>query len=216
MEEGRSWVDRLELWPSALASSEGTTGRRLFDGCGVQRFPAREERGSDRPAPRWSQPARRASVSALWEPGPSTADFPSLARTFRLASLDAPPDNGWQLPALRTKVRPAFPSAQADARQTRFSAPSRSRTCRGGAGLPRTPRTRNLQEVRLRGCEELRGPCQLARGERCWVSLRAGAARGGGELVSASRAGAPGSQEPDFLRTRPGEVLRLEGRAVPR
>lgn len=158
----------------------------------------------------------RASVSALWEPGPSTADFPSLARTFRLASLDAPPDNGWQLPALRTKVRPAFPSAHAAARQTRFSAPSRSRACPGGAGLPRTPRTRNLQEVRLRGCEELRGPSQLAHGERCWVSLRAGAARGGGKLVSASRAGAPRSQEPDFLRTRPGEVLRLEGRAVPR
>lgn len=57
-EEGRSWVDRLELWPSALASSEGTTGRRLFDGLGVQSFPAGEERGSDRPAPRWSQPAR--------------------------------------------------------------------------------------------------------------------------------------------------------------
>lgn len=61
LEEGRSWVDRLELWPSALASSEGTTGRRLFDGRGVQRFPAREERGFDRPAPRWSQPARLAA-----------------------------------------------------------------------------------------------------------------------------------------------------------
>lgn len=39
--------------------------------------------------PACAPPCPRASVSALWEPGPSTEDFPSLARTFCLSSQRA-------------------------------------------------------------------------------------------------------------------------------
>lgn len=152
LEEGRSRVEGLELWPSALARSERTPGRRLSGGRRVQRFPAREERGSDSTLPRWSQPARlRARARLSLRSGnrvlaPKTS-HPSPALSVFL--LNAPIDNGWQLPALHTQVRPASPSAQPNAHQSPFSAISRSRTCPVGAavcaGLARKPRTLNLQ-----------------------------------------------------------------------
>lgn len=112
LEEGRSRVEGLELWPSALARSERTPGRRLSGGRRVQRFPAREERGSDSTLPRWSQPARlRARARLSLRSGnrvlaPKTS-HPSPALSVFL--LNAPIDNGWQLPALHTQVRPASP-----------------------------------------------------------------------------------------------------------
>lgn len=168
LEEGRSRVEGLELWPSALARSERTPGRRLSGGRTVQRFPAREERGSDSTLPRWSQPARlRARARLSLRSGnrvlaPKTS-HPSPALSVFL--LNARIDNGWQLPALHTQVRPASPSAQPNAHQSPFSAMSRSRTCPAGAavcaGLARKPRTLNLIKSG-RGCarssREIEGP----------------------------------------------------------
>lgn len=84
-----------------------------FRGRSVQRFPAGEERISDSPAavPACAPVAARAPVPAPWEPGPRPAD--SLALSAFL--LCAPVDNGWQLSALRTKVRPASPFAKPSA-----------------------------------------------------------------------------------------------------
>ncbi|OWK12775.1 PID1 [Cervus elaphus hippelaphus] len=121
---GRRW--------RAQADIEGVNGKQNG---GARLRPPRAAVVSAR-APR----CPRASVSALWEPGPSTADFPSLARTFRLASLDAPPDNGWQLPALRTKL-------------TRIHLGSLLRVARElGPGARGSPGHRGLGTYRKSGC----------------------------------------------------------------
>lgn len=89
------------------ARLEGATGRDL---------PEVAARCASRPGRSVSPTARggpslRASVPALWELGPRSADSPALAAFL----LCEPIDNGWQLPALRTKVRPAASLAKPSA-----------------------------------------------------------------------------------------------------
>lgn len=136
-------------------------------GLGAQRFPAREERGSHGPA---GVPAR------------------ALALRSGSSVLCAPTDNGWQLPALGTKVRPASPSTQPGAFQTPSFAPGRSGLALGVPGSARGSREgdgglRTGNEVRPRLCEQVlgdRGPCQLPRGTRGWARPVRGSGTGRG------------------------------------
>lgn len=154
----------------------GATGRGPSSGHGAQRFPAGAERVSTA-VPVCAPLSPRAPVRALREPAPRAPDFrpsPALSASF----LCAPIDNGWQLPALRTKVRPALPFAPPSGPQTPPYASGASPAWLGGRqGL----RLAGSAPGCARGALGMVTPvhCPTGRGAGC--GLRARAAPGGGD-----------------------------------
>lgn len=209
--------------PSCQNIRGGSKGPSSGSSAQCAALPAGEERVSDSPAavPACAPLSLRVSVPGSESPvleQQTSGPLPSLCAFL----LCTPIDNGWQLPAPGTEVRPASLFAQPSAPPTPFSTRGG-----GGGGLTNLPRDCTvLPQSRQRTLHLQLGRCLAGRGAFGDGGPWLGAERGAGCGLWAGAAGIGDSRPPpgpgsglrsasgSRSRTQPREVSRLVERLV--